>query len=46
MTPCPPSDADLSLNGQSWIIMGMLMLIMGININGYDGIIDTYKITR
>lgn len=26
--------------------MGMLMMIMGININGYDGSIDAYKITR
>lgn len=46
MTPNPPSEEQPDLNGQSWIVMGMLMMVMGININGYDGSIDAYKITR
>lgn len=34
-------------NGQSWILTGMMMLVMGININGYDETaLDVYKLAR
>jgi hypothetical protein len=36
----------MNLSGQVWVMMGLLMMVMGININGYDGTIDVYKITR
>jgi hypothetical protein len=34
------------LDGQVWIVTGMIMMLMGININGFDGSVDVYKITK
>lgn len=41
-----PEGEGMNLSGQVWIMMGLLMMMMGININGFDGTIDVYKITR
>ena len=36
----------MNVSGQIWIVMGLLMMLMGVNINGFDGTIDVYKITK
>ena len=40
-----PKEPEIS--AQSWILTGMMMLVMGININGYDETtLDVYKLAK